>query len=73
VVKIPLPKADAFIKMRRRSTKDRIMRAFAQAVEEHDFAQAEGWLAVARLREDRDREAREGSQRRMSVPVGRKA
>jgi iron uptake system EfeUOB component EfeO/EfeM len=35
--------------MRRDTTIDRIVKAFAEAVSAHDFEAAEGWFAAARL------------------------
>lgn len=50
------------------------MRAFADSVEEGDFAQAEGWLAIARLHEDRVRATRSTTRELLKgEPVGRKA
>jgi hypothetical protein len=37
----------------RERTLDKIMEAFADAVAAGEFAKAEGWLAVARLSQDR--------------------
>ena len=37
------------MRWRRKRTLDRIVRAFAESVEELDFASAEGWFAAARL------------------------
>ena len=41
------------MRWRKKRTLDRIVRAFADSVEELDFASAEGWFAAARLYGDR--------------------
>jgi hypothetical protein len=37
------------MRLRREKTLDRLVRAFAESVEELDFEAAEGWFATARL------------------------
>jgi hypothetical protein len=56
------------MRFRRKTTLDRIVRAFAESVEAFDFDAAEGWFAIARLHAGQPTRPVTGPQRGQAAP-----